>query len=482
MKAKIVQKRTIAFFSILAVVMYSLVCLLVLNDGLSFNYGVILIIFALLVFLVGMRILFALVIIAGFLLRFSFMAFQDHFYIDSTLSDTGVHWYGAQQIVESGGLDQEVGEYEKLYPYLFSYTSSLSAIMSVFGESYTSVVLLNVLCDLVSCALLYLLFRFWKNDNDVGLLAATLWAINPLQVAFCGLPLAIVVVNTLIIVAITLLYFSFRYCDSIKKTIVFSLLAGIVLAIGNAFRPIFLVFLLAYLLFCFIYSLKEKKRIKNMVIGCVIIIIGYLATSIVPGLWHQHFNPYFNGEKSRVGWSVYVGANYETGGAWSREDSYYFFGPVLVDRANNDVEVASSIIFGEAMGRYKDMVLNWQLVPHFFNKTTVLFGDVENSAYDLQYVYGFSKGETVYELLQDMMLVFYYCVLFALGWYLVKRAKDGLNGQEDMFRLYLIIALLGLFAASMLVEVMNRYSLPFITIMLILAVGLLCEGKKKNKV
>ena len=494
---KAFRKRMAWFLGALAIMLYFLVVLLILNGGLSFNYWASLIIFSVLLFLciryrkkilafvkrhkIGVRAFMILLIVVGFLSRFAFLLFQGSFHIELTLSDTGVHWYGAQQIIESGGLDQEIGEYERLYPYLFSYTGVLSAFMSIFGKAYWSILLFNVICDVISCALLYILFYSWKKNKSVGLLAATLWAISPLQIVFCGLPLAIVVVNMLLVASVTMIYFSV-YCRNKKiKLTVFPLLAGCVIAVGNAFRPIFIVLLIAYLIYCFLYTLKQKSNLRGLLISCAMMALGYLIASTVPGFLHRQFNSYYHGEKGRVGWSVFVGANYETMGVWSSDDSRYFFGNVLGEQAGGDVDIASSMIFNEAIERYKEMLLNWQIVPHFMNKTSVLFADVKNSIHDLPRTFNFSKKNGLYMVLQDLILVYYYCVVCVIGWCIVSRIKRGRYGLlNDSFEKFLTIVVLGLFAASMLVEVMNRYILPFIVILLILAVGLLYRDRKNT--
>lgn len=494
-KIKVFRKKMAWFLSVLAIMLYFLIVLLMLNNGLSFNYWVSLILFSILLFLciryrkrmlafvmrhkVGVCAFMVSLIVVGFLSRFAFLLFQGSFHIDLTLSDTGVHWYGAQQIVELGGLGQEIGEYERLYPYLFSYTGVLSIFMSIFGKAYWSVLLLNIVCDVISCALLYVLFYSWKKNKNVGLLAATLWAINPLQIVFCGLPLAIVVVNMLLIVSVVTIYFSIYCCNKKIRLTVFPLLAGCMIAVGNAFRPIFIVLLIAYLVYCFLYVLKQKSDLRGLLISCIMMILGYLIVSIVPGFLHRQFNSYYHGERGRVGWSVFVGANYETMGVWSLDDSCYFFDDVLGERASGDVDVASSMVFNEAIGRYKEMFLNWQIVPHFLNKTSVLFTDVEDSIYDLPYAFNFSKENSLYMMSQDLILVYYYCIVCVIGWCIVSRIKRGRYGLlSSSFEKFLVIVILGLFAASMLVEAMNRYILPFIVILLILAIGLFYQDRK----
>ena len=423
-----------------------------------------------------------ILIIFGFLLRFSFVYFQNRFYISTNLSDTGVHWYGSIQLIKSGTFNKIIGEYEKLYPYLFSYTGTLAFIMSLFGTRYVSVLLLNTICDIISCLSLYLLFYRWKNDKMIGLFAMVLWTINPLQIVFCSLPLAIVIVNTFLVLSITIFYLCFMNENNNFKLIIFSLLGGIILTIGNSYRPIFVVLLIAFLLYWFVLVLEDNKKTQKAIISCGGLIIGYFALKRLPVLLHKRFNSFFHGEKSHIGWSVFVGANYNTKGVWSPKDRDYFFGPVLVDRAGRNTDIASSIILKEAFLRYKKMVKNGELIQHFANKVTILFGDVGNSIYDLPYVFTFSNREIWYKYLKDVILIYYYSIFLIIGISIVKQMKLKELERDSSFRLLLIIIILGLFSASMLVEVMNRYSLPFVTIYTILAIDILSTKINNKKI
>lgn len=485
---KKVDNFLVKFFVILGIIIFFVALICVANNGFGFNSFLLLVAFLVfLVFFVKKRkeilvflkehkkfvvILAIFLVVLGFILRGTFIFIQGDFKINSTLSDTGVHWYGATQLVENGNLGREIGEYEKLYPYLFSYTGTLALFMSVFGNSYGSVLILNIVCDVISCLLLYILFYKWKKRKLVGLLAATAWAINPLQIVFCGLPLAIVIVNMFLIMAITLIYLSINFKNNLIKFLLFSLLAGGVVVTGNAFRPIFVVLLIAYILYWLTVVIKDRTKLKNAMLGCIAMIIGYLTIMGLPGILHQHFNQYFHGEKSHSGWSVFVGANYETKGVWNPDDRDYFFGPILVEQAKGDTDVASSIILKRAFLRYGEMVVSGKIFQHFANKITVLFGDVNNSIYDLPYVFDFSSKNFLYRILQDLILIYYYFVIFIIGWHVVEVIRKKKLNCDDPFRLFLVISLLGLFAASMLVEVMNRYSLPLITILLVFAIDL----------
>ena len=496
MKAKKLDKWALKFFSILGLIVYCLIIISVLNRGLGFNYLLVFIILAILLFLAfkkrkniskfykkhlrATRILLIILLIFGLMARFSFVFVQSNFDIRDTLSDTGVHWYGAQQIIDDGKVDQEVGEYENIFPYLSSYTATLAASMSVFGKGYNAIVFSNVMFDLISCLCLYVLFSIWKEKKDIGLFAATVWAVNPLQVVFCGMPLAIVVVNTVVIISILCVFLILRYKDNWLKLCLSSGLLGTFLAIGNAYRPIFIVFLLVFFVFWLMTVLANKKEMKYAAMSCLIAIAGYLVVGVVPGILYSRINPYYSGSKSQAGWSFYVGANYETNGKWSSDDRDVFFGPVLVEQAEGDIVKANTIILLKGGKRYLETLSRGQFLSHFLNKTGVLFGDVNNSIYDLPYIFNFSKQSEKYKIIQDFVMGFYSILLGSLGYFIIGRVRKKEWLKQNTMMLFLVILISALFFASLLVEVMNRYSLPLITILIIIVLGLAFDGNNKK--
>ena len=422
-------------------------------------------------------------LILGVVLRFGFLLMQDRVDIKHTLSDTGIHWYGAQQLVDTGEFDKEVGDYESVFPYLFTYTGSLALSMKLFGNSYLAVVALNVIFDVVGTVGLYMLFRKWKGSRGIGLFAAAVWALNPLEIAFCGLPLAIVAVNDLFILTVLSMYGICSNINNIKRLCFYAVMFGLALAVGNAYRPFFVIFMIAMVIYLGLRALRNKMLWKSSIVCVLIVSVIMLAGGVLIRNVHSGFNPYYDGGKSQAGWSIYVGANYDTHGKWSSDDRDVFFGPVLIDEAGGDVSVGQSIIMEKAIQRYGAIVLRGRLISHLFNKVGVIFGDVRNAIYDMPYVFDLSKTNGFYNLLQDINTVFY-LVIFVLFFFFVLLKvwhKNKEKGRDDSFSLLLVISFVGFFLAMLLMESMNRYSLPFITLMLVVAVGFVVDTIRRPR-
>ena len=486
------------FFWVLCFVIILAIGATILNAGFEFKWWIVLILAGIFVWLCiknrkrifsfvcnhkrMMRILGLIALILGVVLRFSFLLMQDRVNIKDTLSDTGVHWYGAQQLVDTGEFDKEIGDYESMFPYLFTYTGSLAMSMKVFGNSYLAVVVLNVLFDVIGGIGLYLLFKKWKKSRDAGLLAVVVWALNPLEIVFCGLPLAIVVVNVLFILAMLSMYGICSSLKNTKKLCFYAIMFGLVLTVGNAFRPFFVIFLIATVIYLILHALKDKVFWKSSITCILIVSVIMIAGGILIRTVHSRFNSYYDGRRSQAGWSVYVGANYETKGKWSSDDRDEFFGPVLIGEAGGDVNVGQSIAMKKAILRYGDIISHGRLISHFLNKVGVIFGDVRNSIYDVPTVFGISKMSGIYNLLQDFVTVFYLIIFGLFFVFVFTKTKYGCKEKdEEKYTLVLVISFIGFFLAMLLMESMNRYSLPFITLMMILALGLVVDRAKVSR-
>ena len=125
--------------------------------------------------LLSNKAVLVVVIIISLLARLAPLILNFEYQCKNDLSDTGVHYFGAQELVNGGGLDAKIANYEKTFPYLYPYTLFLSASNRILGNINTSVVLSNIILDSISCFFIYLLLnKLHPSSKRMGIL---LWSI-----------------------------------------------------------------------------------------------------------------------------------------------------------------------------------------------------------------------------------------------------------------------------------------------------------------
>lgn len=389
---------------------------------------------------------------------------------ENNLSDTGVHFFAAQQIA-NGFLEQKIREYELMFPYLFPYSLVLALFNIIFGKNIQyAIVFSNLFFDICGGMCLYFLL---KKSNGCLKKGIFLWIFNPLSIVMCWLPLNIVLVNTTLCLLLLegMILLNSLQLKSQKKYI-FAGLTGITIFVANLFRPIFTVILIALIICIIGYQLKEnRKEIGAYIVGLILI----TATLVPQGFLENQIEYKYKDDilGSSGGWSFYVGSNYETSGQWSPEDRDYFFGPVLSDTTS--ISEAQNYIKEQGIKRYKEMGLV-KGINHFSNKLGVLFSDISNCSYDLKYTLNIKEDGGVWKIISSGISAFF--VIGALTsvcfWYK--------NSQErKLSELFIGLCFLGFTAAFLIVEVMNRYSAIYFVIFIIL-MSLYKTERKMRKV
>lgn len=364
------------------------------------------------------------------------------------LSDTGVHYYAAQELF-FGGLEPNIVSYEKVYPFLMPYTVTLSCFNYLLnGHINLAIIVSNTCFDLLGCLFCYLaLRRFSLRTAKIG---AFLWIVNPFSIVMCWLPLNIVVVNMLLSAAFysAVLFFS-AFHRKKQYRFVLAGLFGLAVFAANTFRPVFTVFMIAFVLTMFLTEFENNK--KDTLIA---IVVAILLMAIPTGILHCIVKNTFGEDllSGCGGWNFYVGSNYDSYGQWTREDCDHFFGEVLWAQTFSPTE-AHKIIKQEAVQRYLQL-MPAQLINHFANKASVLFSRSNGMAYDLGYALGLSGDRFLYRVISSCISLCFGALTLISSLWMVRSSKRNKN-------IFFTLCYMGLFAAFLLVEVMNRYSSVF---------------------
>ncbi len=394
----------------------------------------------------------------GLIARFCFL-----FFTYSPVSDPANFFYGAQSLLESGSLPDP--GYFALFPYLLPYTSLLTGAMRLFGDGLLAITILNTLFDLLNAFLfgwLYLRLsgrRFGdrskvRNRLTFHPLASALYFIFPVHVIFSALSLPVIVVNTFILLTVVMAYLLYRNRKS-RAFFGFALLSGLILALGNLFRPFMAVGIIALLLLLTTWFLARHIGWRRALFGAALIIVPFLLFSrLTTAVFTRTLG---EPAASSSGWSVFVGANAETRGEWNTTD----YAELVALRGQGLSAPEIHNIFmqrGLERWRVRSLGSNLNLLAH---KAVILGLEPTKNTYNLN----------SYPELTDTALLGGLLELsswFAIGGVIIWLFSRCRPRSSPVFFICLF-ALLGLLAALLLVEVSPRYFLPLWPLLLLVS-------------
>ncbi|MCI7473463.1 MAG: hypothetical protein MSB10_07285 [Clostridiales bacterium] len=343
----------------------------------------------------------------------------------------------------------EGGRYMALFPHIFGYSSFLSWFIRLLGPGELLAQVLNVVLTGVSGSFLFLLGRRWWG-LPAGISGYLLWIACPSQTIYNSLVLSEPLYTTLMLGALVLLT-----AGEGGRPILRGAATGLVLRWFNGVRPIAAVVIIALLIWRLVlkpeeWLLGESRRYW----------LGLLATllavyAITGPLWQAHLTRRIGEEPSTTpGYSVLVGFNQNSGGAWNWEDSNLLFS--LSDAPGTTAQQAQE----GALKAAKDRITSGEveLLPLMGDKLRAFLGSDHAC---VGYVGSVVRHTKLFALACNG---FYYAILMLAGAGLARLWRN-----RERFALVLLpLYVLGLTCAQMLVEVAGRYHYSILPVLLLL--------------
>lgn len=407
---------------------------------------------------------YIILIVIGILLRIGLL-FLNYTDITNKYGDYTTFYNSAVSI--SNGTELNV-EYIAMFPYLFGYVSILGLFFKIFGFSMVNVTIFNILIDLIGC---YFINRFLNTayNKRIARIGTVFWILNPFNILWCVVPAPIIIVNTSIICCLYVFSLLLKNVNNWKKSIIISIILGLVLGLANSFRPIMIVFIIAIFLY-FIYMIINKTDLFKRLTICFLIIatcfLGFnKLNSHVISLSLNH-----EIATSASGWTIYIGSNYETSGQWESDPRFSEF------LSSDDFEPnkVHEFYLKEGINRYKEN--GFKNAVLFVKKAYVLGAGIDDPT-----ISSFNQivnPEEKNNIIMTIILRLYYCLMLLLCVLFYKHKKE-----EDNNIIYIILLSLGFFTSNLLVEVAARYFLPIMVplyIISIISIVRLYDDKIKN--
>lgn len=373
-------------------------------------------------------------------------------------SDEATFYYNAVNLANNTNINTR---YIAVFPYLYSYILLLGSIMNFIGTGFKTVVLTNILLDMIGSYFIYLIGNKLKN-KELGIKMMLLWLYNPLQILWCTKALPVIIVNTLFIICIYTFIILLK-SDTIKKKITLSIILGILLGISNSFRPIFIIFLIAMICY-YIYNLliKENKTDIKLINLIIIIIIFITCNNFYSSLVSSKTNYKIGNNTS--GWTLYLGSNLKSNGAWFEVSEFNEF--LNSNEDEFDVQEIHNYFKEQAINNYKTYsILN--LTKLFTKKYYILTSNIPSYTYE----------NTINPLTNNKLTII--CKLYLIIFWItliLNCITIKIKNIKNPIIIFLIILEIGLILSHLLVEVSPRYFIPLTVPLLLIS-----KLEKSNK-
>lgn len=391
------------------------------------------------VFKILMTVILVLLSLIGVLCR---IYLANNSYIEP-YSDYGTFYINAINFSESFKFIST--SYIALFPYLTGYMMALGLFFKAFSVCYANVVIFNLIIDICSAVLIFVTFR--KKSNFTALLFMTIWLINPLNIIWCSFVYPMSLVNFFLVLGICFFEKFEKTYDNKKCFYIYNIIQGCILALGSMFKPIFIIFIIAIFINR-MYTCIFKENVNKFVI-----IIGLLLLCCSYGVVRTFINmgvEKINGIEisSTQGWTLYLGGNVNSNGAWNEADSNYLI-ELLRD---NSEENTQKILRDAALQRYKDngIISNLRLMKNKFNTLTCALGQYTYAGF--MYIQEGISNELIMSIIKYLLSATCFIIVLS-NIYIVLFRKN----MENKI-IYMLLAI-GLITAHLFVEVSERYSL-----------------------
>lgn len=373
------------------------------------------------------------------------------------------------------------GNYTSFYGHnyfaLFPHDSITVLYFSLFFKILTNPLFLvkftNIIYETFSIYLIYLIGKNTYNER-IGKIGALLITFFPPFIMYCSETMA---ENMAIPLFLISLYLFIKYIDTDSIFILF--LSGIFLSLGDLFRPVGVVFFIAYIIYYVIKKviLRRKKYLTKflcvivLIVGCLlptVIISNVLVNSgvIENQLWNA-------GEPAIM--TILKGTNIESIGAWTKDDS------LLPKECNYNKDLIIEKSIEKIENTFKTHT-PLQIVEFYCKKIFLQWGIGDFGAYEWTVVNnpGVPLNSGTLSILTPIVytiISIYYIFLIVLS----IKGLFNLKVQRNSKLMFYYLILLGFIGFYLLTERQSRYAFVCSWLFVLTASNAFCISKKINK-
>ena len=353
------------------------------------------------------------------------------------------------------------------FPHLTIMVLYMALMIKIFPAGNLIVMkIFSLVLGVLTIYLIYLLAREIFNSKKLGLYAAGLASVFPPLVTYVG----VYCTENIAIPLYLLSTYIFILVVKNKKSKYYLILSGAILSIGNLFRMVATIMIIAFGMYLIIYT-KDKlfEKIRKIALYLIpYLAVLFMASFILQWIEVTEFH-LWKGSEPKIT-SILKGSNLESGGRWNEEDAS------IVSKYNYDydmIEEASKEIIIERLTTTNPL----NLAKFYLNKFAMQwnegdFGGVFWSELDVP------GEEIIFDVSLELLQVIYILVMILVFLGIINRRKNDKDLEINL--IYLILC--GYGVMYLVTESQGRYSLIIAWVFIILATeGIRFLLRKSNR-
>ncbi|MDS0528381.1 glycosyltransferase family 39 protein [Clostridium sp. SHJSY1] len=371
--------------------------------------------------------------------------------------------------------------YLHMFPFNFSIVLYLKTLLAIFPDNYLVIKIFNILFSLVTTLMIYLIYKeinYKSKENDYGVL---IFAATYIPALFmCNL-----IYNDIISTAF---FTSSIYCviKFVKeKTFKYIISSAILLSIGNYFRSVGAIYLIAIFIYILLYI--KKVEIKKALVALCIIAFTFNIPSWIQDVAlksTQIVDESVNKNSAPIHMWLNMGLNMKNFGFWDGYQSYNIYKgkgkynkekstELFKEKIEKRFEEYTIIDFVEMY--YKKIIWTWtegtyQIERYGLGSNSK--GAVSKDINSIDGVYSYTTPATdlfyAGSEYRSGLIFILYVMNFLMYCFIFVRLKNGIRTKR-FDEVFLILIILGFIGFYILWEIKSRYIYPVYPLLIVLS-------------
>jgi hypothetical protein len=371
--------------------------------------------------------------------------------------------------------------YLYMFPFNFSTVLYLETLLSIFPNNYLIIKIFNILFTLITSLMIYLIYKelnYKSKSNDYGVLIFAATYIPSLLM--CNYIYNDIIATTLLTSAV---YCIIKFIK--EKSIKYIVISSILLSLGNYFRGIGAIFLIAGLIYILI-NIKEIGINKVLTAFCILLALFNLPAWTEDAILKSNgiVSESINKNSVPIYMWLNMGLNQDTLGYWDNMKSYNIY----QRKANYNKEKSSELFKNEiekklsntslpdlAKFYYEKILWTWtegtyQIETFGIGNSAATNSRQKMNNFNQQYSYPtfateLFKGDSIYRSGLNWIL---YVMNFLMYCFIFIKLVLGMKSKK-FNEVFLSLIILGFIGFYILWEIKSRYIYPVYPLLIVLS-------------